>query len=195
MRLLDLFVGIITFLLVMSCKPISLGTNGEEPSDQQLKTNNRVCSSKPSACLFTEQHSYQDDSMHRTMGYLCAAWLSACNPSNNPPPKPIPDAGTGGSISTGGRSSVATGGRVATGGSPSAIGGRPSNTTGGSTSKSSCQALCDHLLAIGCPTQQASCVSQCTLHSTDKRFTQNISCEMTATTVAAAQKCGPASCR
>jgi hypothetical protein len=108
-----------------------------------------------------------------------------------PPPPPVPVAtggvtGAGGARATGGKSG--TGGTKSTGGATSA---------GGAPVGSKCDQACANLKKLGCPDGQdpVLCLQLCALHTTDSRFTQDLDCRITAKTIAAAQKCGPASCQ
>jgi len=105
-------------------------------------------------------------------------------------------------VATGGATSIATGGSPSTGGTR-ATGGSPSNggtnATGGATSAPStltaCESYCAQAKSLGCNVDQSTCARLCGLHTTDARFTQNMSCLMTQTTKAAAQKtCGAIAC-
>lgn len=58
-----------------------------------------------------------------------------------------------------------------------------------------CESACDNLVRLGCQTYFTLCFRSCKLHTSDARFTQNMSCYLTATTKAQVQKCGPAACR
>lgn len=149
------------------------------------------CTRPSGQCAYAIASPWKDDLMHRKASYLCAAYLAACsgNPKPPPPSPPIP-VSMGGSAATGGTSTA--GGTLATGGKAPAGG---TVSSGGTTAAPKCQAYCDHLAALGCPTQAGSCVKLCTLHTSDPRFGQNLDCVMAATSVSAAQKCGPAACR
>ena len=170
----------LAFLVLVACST-------SEPT--QLKTLAPACKVMSAECAYIQNHPWKDKEamqLNRLM-YACVAFLASCQNPTPPPNPPPPNAG--GSAATGGNSSVppnSSGGTVATGGN---LG------TGGATAQTACQSLCSHLAAIGCPTQQATCLSQCALHTSDARFTQNTACEMAATTTTAAQKCGPAACR
>ena len=112
----------------------------------------------------------------------CCLLLGSC--TFTPTPVPPDPSAMGGSPSTGGAAS--TGGARATGGMVA---------TGGASSLTLCQQACANLARLGCPEDQATCPAQCELNSKDSRFTQNIQCRINATSKAAIQACGIASCR
>jgi hypothetical protein len=67
-----------------------------------------------------------------------------------------------------------------------------------------CEQMCAHLAGLSCPEgqDQQQCTSLCVIITTDKRFSPTpedaqryINCRLNAKTPAAAQQCGPASCR
>ena len=162
--------------MVSSCTVDAEPTKTREPF-AVMATVPTSCASNVN-CDYLSTHTYKDDMTHAKAMFLCAAWLYACQ-TQHPNPGPI-DAGTGGNapISIGGSSSV---------------GG--SSATGGGAALTPCIQACNNLKALGCPENQSTCVAMCNLHSTDDRFSQNITCRINAKTKAEAQKCGVASCR
>lgn len=67
-----------------------------------------------------------------------------------------------------------------------------------------CEQMCAHLAGLLCPEgqDQQQCTSLCVTITTDKRFSpipedaqRYINCRLNAKTPAAAQQCGPTSCR
>lgn len=104
-----------------------------------------------------------------------------CDKPINPPTPPA----AGGAISLGGTGS---------GGETSAA-GQAGQATGGVGPASKCQLACSNLARLGCPEDQSTCVGQCEILTHDSRFTFDADCRINATTKAAAQACGIASCR
>lgn len=120
---------------------------------------------------------------------LVIAGLSLClaAPSCGPKPVPVnpaPVPAAAGAVSTGGNSAVA--GEASLAGQAGAA---------GNATATKCQLACANLSRLGCPEDQSTCVIQCEILTRDARFTFDADCRISATTKAAAQKCGPASCR
>lgn len=189
----------IVLLAVVACTGTSGSSQGDAVGLEAAPKQD--CTALPAECPYIQTHAFKEDMTHLKALYLCAAWISSCG-GNNPipvPPTPsvtggstsVPPVIMGGSSATGGTTS--RGGSAATGGS-ARTGGAPA--TGGTTAaKTPCQAMCDNLAALGCPDGSAGCLTRCALNTTDDRFTQNLACRTAAKTKAAAQACGPASCR
>lgn len=89
----------------------------------------------------------------------------------------------------------AAGGTFSTGGSPATGGVGPVAGAAGAPAPTLCQQACANLAKLGCPEDQATCVGQCDILTSDARFGLSLSCRINAKTKTDAQKCGPASCR